>query len=99
MYFAQAAPQDPDFLALDVLQKSSSGDIQRSGKEPGKLNGVLPPAVTADLILQSYGDASRQEPFKPAVNVALVGQENQDAWYVTEDLRGVTSCAKLKFKQ
>ncbi|KAF5596048.1 Telomerase-binding EST1A [Fusarium subglutinans] len=97
IYSVQAAPQDPDFLFLDALQRTSVGIAETSAKED--LTGALPAAITPDPILQTYGEADRQEPFNPMVNVASAGQGIQNTGYVTKNLRGVTSSTKLKCKQ
>ncbi|KAF4494923.1 hypothetical protein FAGAP_8964 [Fusarium agapanthi] len=80
IYSVQAAPQDPDFLSLDVLQRNSVGIAETSAKEG--LTGALPAAVTPDLILQTYGDTDRQEPFNPMVNVTSVGQGVQNTGHL-----------------
>ncbi|KAJ4029252.1 hypothetical protein NW756_014356 [Fusarium oxysporum] len=77
IYLVQAAPQDPDFLSFDVLPRNSAGNTETPAKE-GFVE-ALPVAVAPDPILQAYGDAKRQEPFNPTVNVALVGQGVQNA--------------------
>lgn len=97
IYLVQHAPQDPDFLSFDVLPRNSAGIVETSAKED--LTKVLPAAVTLDPIIQTYGDATRQEPFNPIANVALVSQGIQNTGYVTKDLHSVTSSTKLKCKQ
>ncbi|KAF5646026.1 hypothetical protein F52700_1975 [Fusarium sp. NRRL 52700] len=77
IYLIQAAPQDPDFLSLDMLPRDSAGVTETSAKED--LTGPLPAAVTPDPILQTYRDANRHESFNPMVNVASVGQGVQNA--------------------
>ncbi|KAF5550952.1 hypothetical protein FMEXI_3557 [Fusarium mexicanum] len=76
IYSVQAAPQDPDFLSLDVLQRTSIGIAETPVKED--LTGALPAAVAPDPILQTYGEPDRQEPFNPVVNVASAGQGVQN---------------------
>ncbi|KAG4273649.1 hypothetical protein FPRO04_09516 [Fusarium proliferatum] len=71
IYLVQHVPQDPDFLSFDVLRRNSAGIVETSVKED--LTRELPAAVTPDPILQTYGDANRQEPFNQMVNVASVG--------------------------
>ncbi|KAG7409133.1 hypothetical protein LZL87_013037 [Fusarium oxysporum] len=72
IYLAQAAPQDQDFLSFDVLPRNSAWITETPAKED--LTGALPAAVAPDPILQTYGDANRQDPFNPMVSAALVGQ-------------------------
>ncbi|KAF4336028.1 hypothetical protein FBEOM_10083 [Fusarium beomiforme] len=76
--FVQAAPQDPDFLALDTLSRVSTGDTGRPGKKSYDPTETPPATVTLNPVLQSYDDANYQGRFDPTVNVALVGDENQD---------------------
>ncbi|KAF5228270.1 hypothetical protein FANTH_14548 [Fusarium anthophilum] len=76
IYPAQAAPHDPDFLSLDVLQRISVGIAETSAKE--HLTEVLPAVVTPDPILQAYGEPDCQEPFNPMVNVASAVQGVQN---------------------
>ncbi|KAF9776812.1 hypothetical protein IL306_004929 [Fusarium sp. DS 682] len=78
IHFVQDSPQDPDFLALDPLKRTSAGDIEWSAKEPFNFAGALPAAVTLDPVLQTYGDANHPILAEPAVNVALVGHGNRD---------------------
>ncbi|KAG4281824.1 hypothetical protein FPRO06_10728 [Fusarium proliferatum] len=76
IYLVQHVPRDPDFLSFDVLPRNSAGIVETSVKED--LTKELPAAVTPDPILQTYGDANRQEPFNQMVNVASVGQVVQN---------------------
>ncbi|CVL08961.1 uncharacterized protein FMAN_11748 [Fusarium mangiferae] len=76
IYLVQHAPQDPDFLSFDVLPRNSAGIVETSVKED--LSRELPAAVTPDPMLQTYGDATRQEPFNPIANVASVSQGVQN---------------------
>ncbi|RBA14197.1 hypothetical protein FPRO05_02989 [Fusarium proliferatum] len=76
IYLVQHVPQDPDFLSFDVLPRNSAGIVETSVKED--LTRELPAAVTPDPILQTYGDANRQEPFNQMVNVASVGRVVQN---------------------
>ncbi|CVL01307.1 uncharacterized protein FPRN_11692 [Fusarium proliferatum] len=76
IYLVQHVPQDPDFLSFDVLPRNSAGIVETSVKED--LTKELPAAVTPDPILQTYGDANRQEPFNQMVKVASVRQVVQN---------------------
>lgn len=78
LYSAQIAPQDPDFLALNALQRANAEDVEWSGKEPGDLTDTRPAVVIPDPALQTYGGADCPRAFEPAANVALVGRGNKD---------------------
>ncbi|KAF4959133.1 hypothetical protein FGADI_1873 [Fusarium gaditjirri] len=77
IYLVQVAPQDADFFPFDVLPRNSAGITETPAKED--LTGALPAAVAPDRILQASGDANRQEPFNPPLNVVLAGQRVQNA--------------------
>ncbi|CZR46794.1 uncharacterized protein FPRO_12245 [Fusarium proliferatum ET1] len=93
IYLVQHAPQDPDFLSFDVLPRNSAGIVETSAKED--LTRELPAAVTPDPILQTYGDANRQDPFNQMVNIALVGQVVQN----TSDQKSISYFACPKCQQ
>ncbi|KAL9564948.1 hypothetical protein ACKAV7_011400 [Fusarium commune] len=78
LYSAHTALQDPDFLALNALQKANAEDVEWSGKEPSDLTDTRPAVVAPDPALQTYGGANCPRTFEPAANVALVGCGNQD---------------------